>query len=199
MVDDRDVEAPVLALVVDVHQLNAFTREDLHAGRGRRRRKQKVAEQDVADVGRVHAVEVLYLCDGVEHRVLVDLARHRHQGQDAVHGRVGVEPGDQRQHVGLARAGRQGVVEVVEAHRGGVLLDLAAVELGAAVVADEDGRDARLDAARGELLDLGDDLGAHLLGDRLAVDDLRCHVFPVLLSLAGARRVASRAFTTCRA
>ena len=131
--------------------------------------------------------------DGVEHGVLVDAAGHRHEGQDAVHGGIGVQRGDELEHLGLARAGRQGVVEVVEAHRGGVLLDLAAVELRAAVVAHEDGRHARLDAARGELLDLGDDLGAHLLGDRLAVDDLRCHVSPVLCRLPCARRAAARA------
>src|SRR5450756_1247479 len=68
--------------------------------------------------------------------------------------------------------------QVVEPHRARVLLDLPAIELGATIVADEDRRHARLDAAGGELLDFGDDLAADLLGDRLAVDDLCCHDCP---------------------
>ncbi len=77
--------------------------------------------------------------------------------------------------LGLAGARRERVVEVLEAHRAGVLLDLAAVELRAAVLAHQDGGDAGLDALGRELRDLGLDLFADLLGDRLAVDDLCCH------------------------
>ena len=64
------------------------------------------------------------------------------------------------------------MVEVVEADGGGVLLDLAAVELRPTVLADEDRGHAGLDAPSGELADLGHDLGADLLGYRLAIDDL---------------------------
>jgi hypothetical protein len=123
--------------------------------------------------------------DRVEDRVLLHLGLHGHECEDAVHRRVGVQLGDQVEDLGLARAGRERVVEVLEAHRAGVLLDLAAVELRAAVLADEDGRDAGLDAFGRERRDLGLDLFADLLGDRLAVDDLSCHGFPLVYVVRG--------------
>ena len=72
------------------------------------------------------------------------------------------------------------MVEVREAHRPPVLLYLAAIELGAGVLANEDGRHAGFHATRGELLDLGMDLLTDLFGDGLAVDDLGCHGPPVV-------------------
>ena len=80
------------------------------------------------------------------------------------------------------------MLEVGEADRGRVLLDLAAVELRAAVLAHQDGGDAGLDAAGRELRDLGLDLFADLLGDRLAVDDLSCHGFPLVIGRQGVIR-----------
>ena len=76
--------------------------------------------------------------------------------------RVGVELGDEVEHLGLGGVRGQRVVEVGETDRAGVLLDLAAVELRPAVVAHEDGGHARRDALRGERRDLGADLLADL-------------------------------------
>jgi len=112
--------------------------------------------------------------------VLVDAAGHRHERQDAVHVGVVVELVDEGEDFFLAGAVGQRAVVVVEADRAGVLLDLAAVELRAAVVAHQDGGDAGLHAAGRQLGDLGLDLFAYLVGDRLAVDDLSCHGVPLV-------------------
>ena len=92
-----------------------------------------------------------------------------------MHAGLRVELGDERQHLSLGGSRRQLVIEVREADRTGVLLDLSPVELGAGVIADEDGGHARLDAACLESFHLRRDLLADLLGDGLAVDDLSCH------------------------
>ena len=77
----------------------------------------RTALRQQAEVLRVEAVHVLQRRDPLDDRPLVDLPRQGHLDEDAVHRRVGVEPVDRRQQLGLARpsAGRRSTVPFIPA------------------------------------------------------------------------------------
>ena len=100
------------------------------------------------------------------------LRRRRELEQDARHARVLVELAQQPLDLVVARVGGQPVVEALDADLGGRPLLAADVLRRRRVIADQHGRQAGRVVAglhpRGDVLR---HLGAHLLGDRLSVDD----------------------------
>ena len=64
-----------------------------------------------ADVRDVEPVDILGRVDRVDHQVGVQMPRQRQLHQDAMHRRIGVEPADQRQQIGLGGLGRQAVLQ----------------------------------------------------------------------------------------
>ncbi len=73
----------------------------------------------------------------------VDLRRQRQLHEDAVHLRVGVEACHERQHLGLARRGRQRVIEGAHARLESLAPLVAHVDAARRMVADEHDGEAR--------------------------------------------------------
>ena len=133
---------------------------------GRRRRHvDRRAEIEIAGVERVEAVDVLRRRDGVRHPRLVHVRRQRELHEDPVDLVVVVQPVDEREHVVLARVGREAHVAGVDPGLGRRLVLRGDVDVRGRVVADEHRREA--DVA--ELRDLARDVGAHLRGELLPV------------------------------
>ena len=129
--------------------------------------------------------------------VAVDVLGRRELEQDPGHARVAVELGEQRLDLVLRRVGGQPVVEALHADLVGRLLLAADVDRGGGVLPDQHRREpGRLVAGRDPRGDLGGHLAADLLGDRLAVDDLRAHsgagIYPLRSRSRGPRRSSVR-------
>ena len=103
------------------------------------------------------------------------------QRQDARYRLVGVEALDYLDDAFLGHVGGGVLVDVVEARFLAELLHLAAVHVGAEVVADQQGGDARGDPLGLECLGLGDDLLHQLVADGYAVYH-QCHMRALLSS-----------------
>ena len=107
----------------------------------------------------MEAVGVLLRQDGVEDDLAVDLLGERELDQDSVDPRIAIDLVDQRQQVVLAGRGRQPVVRHIDPHRLAGFLFILDVQVRGRIVADQDRRQARFDAAprqkrRGVLGDL---------------------------------------------
>ncbi|MNN01984.1 hypothetical protein D3C81_1146200 [compost metagenome] len=120
----------------------------------------------------MEAVDVLGRVDGLQHRGLVDVLGQRQLHQDAVHAGVGIQLGDQRQHLGGAGLGRQAVFQRADTRLAGAQHLVAHVDVAGRVVADQHHRQARLDALGLQGDDIGGHFGEDLGGDGLAVDQL---------------------------
>ena len=146
------------------------------------------------------AVDVLGRIDGQQHVRGVDVPGQRQLHQDAVHAGIGVEPGDQRQQLGLGGLLGQAMIEARHAELGRHLALAAHIDLAGRIGADQDRRQAGLGAA------FGDQLGhtrAHALaqagGVRLAVDQFRFSHHPsrAPASIGQSDRRAKRARRQC--
>ncbi len=115
----------------------------------------------------------------MEHRGFVELVGERELDEDAVDQRIGVVFGD-LVHDGLGIS--VGGVFVFGGMKSGFLASFVFaphIGVGSRVVADENGPEARGTAeALFQVRDLTRDLGPHLRGDRLSVDDSRRHDDP---------------------
>ena len=119
----------------------------------------------------MHAVDVLRGRDLLGQRRAVDLRRRRQLEQDPGHLGVRVELVEQLAHGLVARVRGQAVVEPADPGLGARLLLAADVDGARRVVADQDGGEAGRLVARGDpRRDLLAHLVAHLLRDRLAVN-----------------------------
>ena len=103
-----------------------------------------------ADIQRMEAVDILGRIDGQQHLRGVDVLGQRQLHQDAVHGLVGVEPGDQRQQLGFGRALGQAMIEARHAELGRELALAADIDLARRVLADQHRCQARLGPAGGD-------------------------------------------------
>src|SRR5574340_501064 len=169
-----DVAAP------DHHGMLALDRhaaffQQLHRAVRRAGGEAHIAGGQRADVHRVEAVHVLVRADRFEHLAAVDVFWHRQLHEDAVDLGVGVQFGDLRQQRGFRRVGRHDDVFGMQAQLRAGLHLVGDVHLGGGVFADDDDRQPRRDAARLKRIGAFLPLGAYLLGDGFAVDDLCCH------------------------
>ena len=151
--DDDGVGAAQLDLVLLEHAHDAERRAGDECG---------PAEIEPGGVDGMDPVDVLRRVDRLDHGCLVDVAGERQLDEQAVHAVVGVELRDEREHVLLARVGRNAVVARLDAGRLRRLLLQVDVDVRRRVVADEDGRDADVV----ELRDGCGDLLAYLGGSR---------------------------------
>jgi len=143
-----------------------------------------VALHQCADVLGVKTVDVLIRTNGGKHRVAVEVPGQRELDKDAVNGRVGVEFGDARQdalRLDIRRVGDfliRRVGDFLRAQpglRAGVHL-VAYINLRSGVFADQNDRQARLRAARGQRVGACLEVGAQLLGQRVSVEDEGGHL-----------------------
>ena len=122
------------------------------------------------------AVDVLGRADGLQDVGGADVRRQGQLHQDAVHRRVGVEPADQRQQIGLAGRFRQMVIDRHDAGGAGLPRLAFHIDLARRIGPHQHHGKARCDAGRGlQPAHLGPDLltkGRRLRG---AVDDVRGH------------------------
>ena len=151
----------------------AAQQELLHAIRRRGPEPGRIPDGDFAHVRGVEAVDVLAGIDAQQHEMLVDVLGERQLNQDAVDLGIGVEAIDEREQVCLARLLGQADGLVMEARLSAGLAFHADVDLGRGVVAHQDHRQPRRDAAGREGGDLGGELAPHLPADRRAVDEFR--------------------------
>ena len=98
---------------------------------------------------RMKAVDILGRRDGLDHLARVDLRRQRQLHQDAMHGRVLVQPLDQLQQLGFGRRRRQFVERRAHIGRGGLGGLAAHIDFARRIVADEHHGQPRLDAVLG--------------------------------------------------
>jgi hypothetical protein len=77
------------------------------ARRRARLEERVLPEQQLADVDRVKAVDVLAVIDRAENLVLVEVLRQRRLHEDAVHRGIGVELRDEREQLGLRSSSRR--------------------------------------------------------------------------------------------
>ena len=151
-----------------------------HAAERRARRQRRQARRQAPGIDRMKAVDVLGRIDGGDHLLRVDLRRQRELHQDAVHGRIGVEPADQREQLGLGRGRRQPMIERPHAAADGHLHLAADIDLARRIVADQHDREPGRDAAVADQpVHRVGDLAAQVRRDRLAVDDVCRHVRPL--------------------
>ena len=124
----------------------------------------------------VESVDILQRRDPLDDRPLVDVPRQGHLDEDAVDGRVGVEPVDRRQQFGLGPdVGRRSTIAVHPGPGAGLLL-AADVHLAGRIVADQDDGQAGDDPrARGQLGDLRRHPAADLQCQGFPIDDLSGH------------------------
>ena len=121
--------------VVGVQELDdARRRAGQRAGR---------AHDQAAEVHRVQPVDVLGRVDGQQGLLLVEAGGQRQLHQEGADGRVGVEAGDDASSSSWVRVGRQVLVGRVDAHLRAVRVLHGHVAGARAVVADEDGAEAR--------------------------------------------------------
>ena len=122
--------------------------EQLHDPKRRAGHQPTRAGRQPPDVDRVEPVDILVRPDAIEHPRRVDRARQRQLHQNAMHRRIGVQPIDQRQHIGLGRLGGQAVLDRAHANAA-AFGDLAAdVDVAGRIVAHQHHRQRRLDPAR---------------------------------------------------
>ena len=96
-----------------------------------------------------------------------------------MHGRIAVEPCDQRQQIGLRHVGGQSVLE--RGHAGGLGLGVLAadIDLAGGIVADQHHGQARRDLMLAlDPRDLVGDAGAQLRGNDFSIDDACRHLNP---------------------
>ena len=91
----------------------------------------------------VEAVDVLRRVDGVDDEVGIEVLRQRQLDEDAVHRRVGVQPRDERQKIGLGGLGGQLVLEGRHPGLGRLLALVADVDLARRVLAHQHDRKPR--------------------------------------------------------
>ena len=127
----------------------------------------------------MEAVDVLVGIDREQDMRRVDVLGQRQLHQDAVHGRIAVQPGDQLQQLGFGRALGQAMVEARHAELGRDAALAPHIDLAGGIVADQHRGEAGLHALGRD--QLGDAL-AHALAqgrrEGLAVDQFRLKPFP---------------------
>ena len=102
-----------------------------------------------ADIDRMKAVDVLARRDGRDHRLSASIClRQRQLHQDAVHGGIGVEPGDQREQLGLRRALGEPVIERAHARLHGRAFLAADIDLARGMTAHQDDRQSGHETVR---------------------------------------------------
>ena len=148
------------------------------AARGARRRA-GLAQDELAEVGRVQAVRVLGRVHPVEHRVGVEPGGQRQLDDVPGAGRVGVQLVDHRLHLRLGRVLGQVPADGRDPDLGAV--PVLAVHVGAAarVVADQDRAQPGHGTARGQGRDPLGELRPDLSGEGLAVEHVCGHIGPL--------------------
>jgi hypothetical protein len=137
-----------------------------------------LTDEQLADVHRVEAIDVLVRPNAADDGIRVDVLRQRHLHQNSMHGRVGVQPVDAREQVFLRR--RRGKPDRVARHP----CLLARLALGADVdgtrriITDKDDGEARRDPTLPQPGYLARDILAHAARDRDAVDALSGQSLP---------------------
>ncbi len=128
--------------VAAAHRLVGMPEQGDDAAR-RARAQAEFAQRQVADVLRMETVHVLARVDAVDQPAGVGNARQRQLHQDAVDLGIGIESVDQRQQLGFAGAGRQVVVERLDADLFRRAALVAHVDGGRRIAADQHHRQAR--------------------------------------------------------
>ena len=175
--------APAIVDVVAAQQLDDPDR--------RARQRAGLAEHQLAEVGRVQAVDVLGRVDPGQQRELVEPGRLLHDEAGAR--RVGVELVDHRLHLGLRSRRRQVAPDRGHPDRGAVLVLGADVPVRARIVTDQHRAQAGRDAV---LLERGHALGQLGLDGAEgggAIEDLCGHGVILGTDVAGAARYLSAA------
>jgi hypothetical protein len=124
----------------------------------------------------MEAVGILGGRDAVDHEPFVYVLGQGELDEDPVNRRVRVEAIEQRQELVLRSARLEVVVPRGDADLGAGASLGGDVDARGRILADEDRGEPRDDPARAQPGDLLRHLGAHLRGDRLAVDEPRGHV-----------------------
>ena len=162
------------------------------AARGARQRA-GVAEHQPAQVHRVQPVRVLARVDQLQHPLGVQVVRQRKLDEVTVAGRVGVQLGDGRLHVGLAGVRRQVTPDGGDAHLGTVPVLAVDVRLRAGIVPDQDRAEAGPHAPLGQLLHPCPEVFLHRGGDGLAVQKCRAHfAHPAMCRRPACRKAGQR-------
>ena len=173
--------------------LDAGALDQLQATPGRRGTKTVQPRHQPAGGQHREAVDILARRDGLDHAVRIDVRRQGQLHQDAVDGRIGVQGRDAGQQLGLGQVRR-----VLFEHRMQTVF-LAGPHLVAhvdgtrRVVADDDHRQARAVAARGQGSRPAMDIRANGLGEPGAVDQLSSH----RASSSGTEKAAGKAAFGC--
>ncbi len=115
-------------------------------------------------------IHVLDRVDGVDDRLFLDVGRQWQLHQDAVHGRVGVEFGNQVQDVGLAGGGRQAMFQGADTGFLGAQQLVAYVDMTGRIVTDQQYREGRYDTLPGQGRDIHADFFEYPSGNGFAVD-----------------------------
>jgi hypothetical protein len=131
--DDRPLALRVDAVVVEHH----------HHPERRAGAHDALAEQEIADVPGMEAVDIEARVDRVEDLALVDVVRQRQLDEDAVDARVRVQLRHEAEELLLGRLRRQVLPQREDADLLAGLLLVAHVDAARGVVADEDGGEAR--------------------------------------------------------
>ncbi len=133
-----------------------------HPGGGTRHEPVGVSDEELADVHRMEPVNILFWKNVPNDRVGIDVPGQWHLHEDAVHGRIGVEPFDHREQCILTGGGRQANGFALHARGlGGFLLG---ADIGGAggIVAHEHNGEPGYHAPRRQC----DHVGCHFVADR---------------------------------
>ena len=123
----------------------------------------------------MQSVDVLGRVDGQEGLLLVQPGGERQLHQEGADRRVGVEAGDDVEHLGLGGAGRQVLAHRVHADAGTVLVLQRHVALAGHVVAHQHGPEAGAEALAAQSLHPVGHLGPDPGGHRFAVEQDGAH------------------------
>ena len=148
------------------------------AARGARQRA-GLAQDQLAEVGRVQAVRVLGRVHPVQHGVGVEPGGQRQLDDVPGAGRVGVQLVDHRLHLRLGRVLGQVPADGRDPDLGAVAVLAVDVRAAARVVADQDGAQAGHGTARGQGRHVLGEFGPDLSGEGLAVEHLCGHAGPL--------------------
>ena len=111
--------------------------EQLHNARRCAGRKREVADHDFSDIDGVKRVHILGGVDGKQYFFFIEMLRQRQLHKNAVHRRIGVQLGNQREQFIFACIRREGIHIRADADLLARAVLVAHIDLGCGVISDQ--------------------------------------------------------------